>query len=206
MTTILFVRHGQTEWNRESRVQGWAATGLTDRGHEQARALGTWLDGAHSVDRVIASDLERTRLTATGIREAAPSVPEPTCERALRERGFGVYQGFPAEKLAARFPEHDRSKSLLTLPIDPLNGESMTTFIERVEQGWDIVANTVADGETALVVTHGGVLKLLRAMLTDRDRAAALSRDSPPNCSVTEVRLDDDSPSVVSYGTTPWRE
>ena len=205
MTTILFVRHGETEWNRESRVQGWAATGLTERGHEQARALGAWLDGAHSVERVIASDLERTRLTAAGIREAAPSIPEPAYEGALRERGFGVYQGFPAEELAARFPEHDRSKSLLTLPIDPLNGESMQTFVDRVERGWDLVADTVADGETALVVTHGGVLKLLRAMLTDRDREAALSQDSPPNCSVTEVSIGE-SPTVERYGATPWRE
>lgn len=206
MRTVLCVRHGETEWNRESRVQGWAATGLTDRGQEQARALGAWLDETDNVDRVIASDLERTRLTTARVRKAAPSVPEPTYEGALRERGFGVYQGFPAEELAARFPEHDRSKSLLTLPIDPLNGESMQTFVDRVERGWDLVADTVADGETALVVTHGGVLKLLRAMLTDRDREAALSRDSPPNCSVTELRLDGGEPAVVSYGTTPWRE
>lgn len=48
----------------------------------------------------------------------------------------------------------------------------------------------VRHGETALVVTHGGVLKLLRAILTDRDREATLAMDSPPNCSVTEVRLD----------------
>jgi len=205
---LLLVRHGETEWNRESRVQGWAATGLTDRGHEQARALGAWLDREHAVDRVIASDLERTRLTAAGVREAAPSIPEPTFDGSLRERGFGVYQGFPAEELAARFPDHDRSKSLLTLRIAPLNGESFETFVERVERGWDLVTDTVAAGETALVVTHGGVLKLLRAMLTDGDREAALSRDSPPNCSVTEVRLDsaEGEPTLVSYGATPWRD
>jgi probable phosphoglycerate mutase len=203
---LLLVRHGETEWNRESRVQGWAATGLTDRGHEQARELGTWLDRTHSVDRVISSDLERTRLTAAGVRETAPSVPEPTYQGALRERGFGVYQGFLAEELVARFPDHDRSESLLTLRIDPLNGESFETFVERVERAWDLLSSRVQAGETALVVTHGGVLKLLRAMLTDRDRREALSRDSPPNCSVTEVRLEGGEPTLVGYGATPWRD
>jgi probable phosphoglycerate mutase len=205
MTTVLLVRHGETEWNREGRVQGWAATGLTDRGHEQARALGAWLDREHTVDRVIASDLERTRLTAAGVREAAPSVPEPTFDGSLRERGFGVYQGFLAEEVAARFPDHDRSKSLLTLRVDPLNGESFETFVDRVERAWAMLTDSVGANETALVVTHGGVLKLLRAMLTDRDREAALARDSPPNCSVTEVRMGA-PPTVVGYGATPWRE
>jgi probable phosphoglycerate mutase len=206
MTTLLLVRHGETEWNREGRVQGWAATGLTDRGHEQARELGAWLDREHDVDRVIASDLERTRLTAAGVRDAAPSVPEPTFDGSLRERGFGVYQGFLAEEVAARFPDHDRSKSLLTLRIDPLNGESFETFVDRVERAWALLSSSVTDGETALVVTHGGVLKLLRAMLTDGDREAALSRDSPPNCSVTEVRLEGGEATLVGYGATPWRD
>jgi probable phosphoglycerate mutase len=205
MTTLLLVRHGETPWNREGRVQGWAATGLTDRGHEQARALGAWLGSAHSVDRVLASDLERTRLTAAAVREAAAGLPAPTFDPSLRERGFGVYQGFPVAEMADRFPDHDRSKSFLTLDVDPLNGESIAAFLDRVERAWRVVTGAVADGETALVVTHGGVLKLLRATLTDRNPQEALARDSPPNCSVTEVGLDGD-PELVRYGATPWRE
>jgi len=205
VTTILLVRHGETPWNREHRIQGWAATGLTDRGHEQAQALGAWLDGQYDVDRVVASDLKRTRLTAAGVRDAADGVPEPTFEETLRERGFGVYQGFLAEEMVEQFPDYDDSDSILTLPVDPLNGESIDAFLDRVERGWKRMTETVADGETALVVTHGGVLKQLDGMLTDRDRTAALQRPSPPNCSVTEVRLSGDGPSLVRYGATPWR-
>lgn len=205
MTTLLFARHGETPWNREERVQGWAATGLTERGDEQARSLGTWLDGAHNVDRVLASDLERTRVTAATASEAAGGLPDPTFDPALRERGFGVYQGFPAEEIADRFPDHDREKSFLTLDVDPLNGESVGTFLDRVERGWRAATDPVTDGETALVVTHGGVIKLVRAMATDRDPLATLARDSPPNCSVTEIRLED-GPELVRYGATPWRD
>jgi len=206
MSTVLLVRHGETHWNRKSRVQGWAATELTDRGHEQARTLGAWLDHQYDVDRVIASDLERTRQTTAGIREAATGIPDPIFEDTLRERGFGVYQGFLAEELVAQFPEYNTKESLLTLDTDPINGESVGTFIDRVEQGWERVAGTVGDGETALVVTHGGVLKLFRAILTERDRQTTLSQASPPNCSVTEVRFDGGSPALVDYGATPWRE
>ncbi|WP_277542202.1 histidine phosphatase family protein [Haloarcula laminariae] len=205
MTTLLLVRHGETPWNREGRVQGWAATGLTDRGHEQAQALGAWLGAAHTVDRVLASDLERTRVTAATAREAAGGLPEPTLEPSLRERGFGVYQGFPAEEMVDRFPEYDRSNSILTLDVDPLNGESVEAFLDRVERAWQGVTDAVADGETAVVVTHGGVLKLVLGMLTDRQPREALGRASPPNCSVTEVRLDGD-PELIRFGATPWRD
>jgi probable phosphoglycerate mutase len=206
MTTLLLARHGETPWNAESRVQGWAATGLTDRGTAQARALGTWLDRTADIDRVVASDLERTRVTAATIREAADSVPEPTYDGTLRERGFGVYQGFPVAAMVDRFPDHDHDKSILTLPVDPLNGESFETFTARIERGWDRVTEAAGDGETTLVVTHGGVLKYLRGLLTDGEPAASLARDSPPNCSVTTVRLDGATPELVEYGATPWDE
>ena len=205
MTTLLLARHGETHWNREGRVQGWAATGLTDRGREQARALGAWLGGAHTVDRVLSSDLERTRATAATVREAAGELPAPAFESSLRERGFGVYQGFSTEEIAARFPDHDRSQSYLTLDVDPLNGESVAAFLDRVERAWRVVTEAITDGETALVVTHGGVLKTVRAMLTDREPGTTLARDSPPNCSLTEVRLAD-GPELVRFGATPWRD
>ncbi len=205
MTTLLLARHGETPWNREGRVQGWAATGLTDRGDEQARALGTWLGATHTVDRVLASDLERTRVTAATVREAAGGLPTPTFDSSLRERGFGVYQGLLTEEMVDRFPDYDRSKSVLTLDADPLNGESVTDFLDRVERAWQRITDAVANGETALVVTHGGVLKLVRAMLTDRDPLGSLARNSPPNCSVTEVGLDG-TPELLRFGATPWRD
>lgn len=56
MATVLLVRHGETGWNRERRVQGWAPSGLTDRGQEQARAVGRAI-GESAVARIVASDL-----------------------------------------------------------------------------------------------------------------------------------------------------
>ncbi|WP_254272860.1 histidine phosphatase family protein [Haloarcula marina] len=205
MTTVLLARHGETPWNREGRIQGWAATGLTDRGREQARALGEWLSAAYDVDRVVASDLYRTRETAAYLRERARDLPEPTFDRGWRERGFGVYQGFLDEELFARHPDHDPATSVSSLDIDPEGGESVTAFCERVESAWADLRATVGAEETVLVVTHGGPLKALRSVLTDRDRAAALASGSPPNCAVTAVRLGETT-ELLEDGHTAWRD
>ena len=67
-TRVLFVRHGETTWNREGRIQGWASTPLTGRGRDQARATGVLLRD-RGVERVLASDLRRTQETARLLRE-----------------------------------------------------------------------------------------------------------------------------------------
>lgn len=203
--TVLLARHGETPWNRESRVQGWAAAGLTDQGRRQADRLGEWL-ADREIDRLVASDLERTRETTARARSVAGDLPDPSFDRTLRERGFGVYQGFLATELVDRFPDYDGSESLLALPIDPLNGESVGTFLDRVATGWDQLAEETTPDETTLVVTHGGVLKLVRAMVIDGDPETALTRSSPPNCSITEIRLGDGEADLVGYGQRPWRE
>ncbi|MFC7197079.1 histidine phosphatase family protein [Halosimplex aquaticum] len=66
--TLLLVRHGQTTWNRDGRIQGWADSTLTERGREQARALGSHLSAEYDVDRLVASDLRRTRETVGLLR------------------------------------------------------------------------------------------------------------------------------------------
>ncbi|WP_262179503.1 histidine phosphatase family protein [Haloarcula laminariae] len=196
MTTLLLVRHGETPWNREGRVQGWAATGLTDRGHEQAQALGAWLADEYDVDRVVASDLRRTRETTDHLRAAGDGLPDPTVDRAWRERGFGVYQGFLAEELFEREPDHASGDSVSALAAAPEGAEGIDEFCARVESAWAGLRERVDDGETALLVTHGGVVKVVLSLVTGRSRAAALTAHSPPNCSVTEIRLDDGDASV----------
>jgi len=204
MTTVLLARHGETDWNRAGRVQGWAPTMLTDRGRDQARALGKWLTDEYDVGRVVASDLRRTRETTAALREAGDGLPEPTFDRAWRERGFGVYQGFLVEELFERHPDHDPGASVSALDVTPEDAESIDGFCARVESAWaDLRAR--AEGETVLLVTHGGVIKTLLAAVTERSRAATLTAHSPPNCSVTELRLDGADTDLIAEGVTAWR-
>ncbi|MDS0260443.1 histidine phosphatase family protein [Haloarcula sp. S1CR25-12] len=205
MTTLLLARHGETHWNREGRVQGWAPTELTDRGHEQARALGAWLTDEYDVDRVLASDLRRTRETTARIREAGDGLPEPAFDRAWRERGFGVYQGFLATELFERHPDHDPSASVSALDAAPEDAEGPDAFCARVEAAWADLRAAADPDETVLLVTHGGVVKWALSAVTERSRAAAMTAHSPPNCSVTEIRLDGDGGELVAEGVTAWR-
>lgn len=206
MTRVLLTRHGETPWNREGRIQGWAATGLTDRGRREASAMGAWVDDTYDVDRIVASDSERTRRTTANLREAADALPSPSFDASLRERGFGVYQGFLVEDLFERYPEHDPDDSVSSLSADPAHGESVAAFCDRVASAWNSVTAATDPGETTLVVTHGGVIKVLLADLTDRDRAAALTAHSHDNCAVTEIRLDGDDPTLVTEEQTAWRD
>lgn len=205
MTTLLVVRHGQTTWNREGRVQGWAPTDLTDRGREQASALGRWLGDRYSVDRILASDLRRTRETTAELRAAADGLPEAGFDPGWRERGFGVYQGLLTEELFERFPDHDRRDSVSSLDVAPENGERIPEFRRRVQSAWDRATATTRPGETTLVVTHGGAIKVLLGELTDRDPDATLADHSQDNCAVNEFRIDEGA-KLVGEALTDWRE
>ncbi|WP_276273333.1 histidine phosphatase family protein [Haloarcula litorea] len=201
MTRVLVVRHGETDWNRQGRVQGWAPTGLTDRGREQAAALGSWLDG-REIDRVLGSDLRRARETLAVAGETADGLPDPAVDRAWRERGFGVYQGFLAEELFRRTGQTDGT-SVSALDAAPEGGESVDEFVERVTDAWTGLRDRVGDDETVLLVTHGGVVKVLLSVVDGRE--AALDAHSPPNCSVTELRIGESAAELLTEGATPWR-
>ncbi|HEY5099343.1 MAG TPA: histidine phosphatase family protein, partial [Gaiellaceae bacterium] len=95
MTTLLLVRHGETDWNAERRWQGHADVPLNDRGREQARVLAEQLTG-ESIDAIYSSDLSRARDTAdiVGVRLGVPVVVDAD----LREIDVGPIEGMTAEE------------------------------------------------------------------------------------------------------------
>ncbi|MFC6974917.1 histidine phosphatase family protein [Halomicroarcula sp. GCM10025709] len=203
--TVLVARHGETHWNRESRVQGWAPTGLTDRGQEQAAALGEAVAERYAVDRIVSSDLQRTRETTAGVLDGGSDLPDPAFDADWRERGFGVLQGLLAEDLFERYPAHDDGDSVSALPAAPENGETVAGFRDRVRDSWTRLVRTVEPGETTLLVTHGGVIKVLLATVDERSLDAALAAHSQDNCAVNEVRVADDRTTLVAEELTDWR-
>lgn len=198
MSRVVLLRHGETEWNRTGRTQGWAPVPLNDRGREQARAAGEHLATAYDVDRIVASDLERTRETTALVAE---NVDAPvTHDDAWRERHLGVFQGLLGEDLAERFPEfalaeHGREAAERT----PEGGESFVEMRERVVDAWDGLAADV-DGGTVLVVSHGGTIKLLLGSLKGLDVESSVLEQSQSNCGVSGVELPD---RIVRENETP---
>jgi len=203
MPTVLLARHGETTWNRDGRLQGWAPTPLTDRGHEQARALATTVAAEYDVDRVVASDLRRTRQTAAYLADRVGC--EPRYESAWRERDVGRYQGLPRE---AVFEDHDRL-SLVRAGRDavdarPESGESLRDVRERVLAGWDrIVAESDPD-ETVAVVAHGGPLYLVVGAAEGRGIVDAVTEGEQHNCALNELRVTDGTARVVVENRTDF--
>jgi probable phosphoglycerate mutase len=202
----LLVRHGETDWNREGRLQGWAPTPLNDRGREQARRLGVELAAQYDIDRIVASDTTRTRETTAGIRDADIDA-EPEFTPAWRERGLGVYQGFTWGELESRFPAFEYGNGLLALEDEPEGGETLVDLYERVREAWQAVTDN-AEG-TTLVVTHGGPITVVLAMLDGLDIPAAIDRWSINNCAVTEIELPEERivrENELLYETVPPRD
>lgn len=180
MATLVLVRHGETHWNREGRLQGWQDSSLTEQGRQQARDLATRLT-SYDIDRTVVSDLGRARETAAILQEAGVS-PEPTPDAEWRERSLGVYQGQTREEVSERDPEavEDARVALDTTPED---GESLEAFQDRVVGAAESLAGSLADEETALVVTHGGPIRIALIEAEAMPLRASFRDLSPPNCS-----------------------
>ncbi|MGH3072819.1 MAG: histidine phosphatase family protein [Gaiellaceae bacterium] len=145
MTTLLLARHGETDWNRELRIQGSSDIELNDLGRRQAQSLAQELTDVE-LDAVYASDLARARQTAQAV--AATHGLDVRFDARLRERSFGSWEGLTREDIE-EFPPGSRH-----------DGESDDEVRERVLAAInDIVAGHA--GEQVLVVSHGGALNSL---------------------------------------------
>jgi probable phosphoglycerate mutase len=156
-TTILLVRHGETDWNRAGRWQGHADPPLNDRGREQARALVARLADTQ-LDAIYSSDLARARGTAE-IVAAAKGVPV-VADAALREIDVGEWSGLTTAEIERRFPGGFRRH--LDGGDGWERGETHAVMSARIVSATLRLASAHAD-ETVLCVLHGGVIRALLA-------------------------------------------
>jgi probable phosphoglycerate mutase len=182
MTTILLIRHGETEWNRNGRWQGHADIPLSAAGRAQAQALAQRLrqEGAR-FDHLYASDLSRALETAQIIGQELGQPVHPF--RALREVDVGSWSGLTRDEIVDRVP------GAFTTVFHSSDGESQEIFTRRVGEG---LLNLVQrhPGERLAIVTHGGTIRaMLRYLYTLQGMAEA-----PPaqigNTSITEIQLE----------------
>lgn len=192
MTTIVAVRHGETTWNRKQRLQGWAPVQLTDLGREQAGRLGATLTEKFDIDRILSSDLYRTKETVNILREHFDA--SVTFDPAWRERDVGVHQGLPIDEMADRFPEYDLGESgPKAAHRQPESGESLVDVNKRVIERWETIRAECESTETILIVTHGGPIRLLLGHLKDLDIDEAIMEQSQGTCSINEFEFDQET-------------
>jgi len=181
-TRLLLIRHGETQWNAQGRIQGHRDIGLSERGTRQAQLLAQFL-AREDIDVVFASDLSRAHDTARPLAQARGV--DLHIDWRLRERGFGLFEGHTYEEAEANWPNEyaiwRRRDPAYAVP----GGESYLTARTRVFEFLSEILHRHA-GATVAVVTHGGVLDIVyRAAL-------AIPWETPrshilPNASINRV-------------------
>jgi broad specificity phosphatase PhoE len=185
VTTLLLVRHGETDWNRDGRWQGHSDTHLNDVGREQAARVAEELDG---VDVVYSSDLARARETADIVARRLGL--DVHVDERLRERSFGAWEGKTASEIEAEFrAAHARWLAGQGPGAD--DAEPFADFAARVHGFLEDVLARHPD-ETVLVVSHGGSIRVIHALAGGLDYVRD-HRSIPgvPNCTVARYAARD---------------
>jgi glucosyl-3-phosphoglycerate phosphatase len=187
---LILVRHGESTWNAEHRLQGQLDPPLSAAGREQASELRPLVERlAIPADRVVVSDLSRARETADLL-----GLDMGRVDPLWREIDVGEWGGRTAAEVDAESGELTNWRGgRRTAP----GGESWEEFTARIA---DAVDGLLADGGSWIVVCHGGCIRVVTAHLTG---AAPVAIGSPPNASLTTFGLDGERPRLLTYGVLP---
>jgi uncharacterized phosphatase len=180
MTTIYLVRHGETDWNKQHRIQGSTDIPLNDTGRGQAAATGRLL-ARRSWDGIYASPLSRAFETAEIVGEALGLAPKPA--PPLVERGYGDVEGLTGDEIDERFPGET-----------PVPGrETREEVARRVIPAIVAIAER-HPGQSIIIVSHGGVIRTVL-----NEIAPDLPTGPIRNGSVHSVRHTDGSLDLVLF-------
>ena len=197
ITRILAVRHGETEWNRDTRIQGHTDIPLNARGRRQAELLARALRD-EPIAAFYASDLSRALDTAQAVaRLHGKTVGTHT---GLRERCFGRFEGQTWADLEARWPEDAKAWRTRVPDFAPLGGESLQHLRERVVATVEELASR-HPGEQVMMVAHGGVLDILYRAATRLELQAPRSWDLS-NTAVNRLLWSPEGLSLVGWADT----
>ncbi|MXP49326.1 phosphoglycerate mutase GpmB [Pantoea sp. Eser] len=182
MLQVYLVRHGETVWNAERRIQGQSDSPLTEKGEQQAHQVGERVKNL-GITHVIASDLGRTRRTAEIIADACGCVV--TLDPRLRELNMGVLEKRPLDELTA---EEEQWRATLVNGTEGgriPEGESMTEMAARMHQALNACLDLPA-GSRPMIVSHGMALGVLVSTIlglpAHAERCLRLR-----NCSISRV-------------------
>lgn len=167
-TRIVAVRHGETAWNVETRIQGQLDIGLNPKGRWQAGRVAAAL-ADEGIDVIVSSDLARAHDTARAIG-AATGLAVAT-DAGLRERCFGRFEGRTWAEIAEWWPAQSARWRARDPEFAPEGGESLGNFYARVVATAERLAHAHA-GRTIALVAHGGVMDCLYRAAARIDLAA----------------------------------
>jgi broad specificity phosphatase PhoE len=197
VSRILLVRHGQTDWNASGRWQGHEQIPLNPVGEQQAAALGSYLK-TRSVGAIYTSDLVRAQRTAE-IAGAYVGLT-PVVDARLRELHLGVLQGLTRAEIEQRYPEELAGFARDYFGYQVTNGESRSQMQTRALAAFEAAA-AHPDAEEAVLVTHGGTIKVLLLRLFPQIEAVQTAHFN--NTSITTVERNGGGWHLADIGMTP---
>jgi probable phosphoglycerate mutase len=168
-TRILAIRHGETDWNVDTRIQGHLDVPLNETGQWQAQRLARALAAQDTIHAIYSSDLLRAHDTARAIADAT-GTPLST-HPGLRERGFGIFEGKTYVEIECTWPEESVRWRQREPHWAPPGGESLLQVRERITRTLHELATRHA-GEQIVLVAHGGIMDQLYRAATGQDLQA----------------------------------
>jgi probable phosphoglycerate mutase len=196
-TRVIAIRHGETAWNVDNRIQGQLDIPLNAFGREQARRVGEAL-AADDIAAVYSSDLMRAFETAEAV--AGRTGRTIIADVGLRERGFGIFEGMSFKEIEARWPDQSARWRRRDVGFGPEGGEALSDFYARAVACATRLA-AAHPGEAIVLVAHGGVLDCLY-------RAAShIALDAPRswqlgNASINRLLYSPQGFSLVGWSDT----
>ena len=203
-TLFYVIRHGETAYNLEGRMQGQKDICLTEKGELQAQVTASHLAsvlGTNAINKIYSSDLQRAYKTGTLIQERlAPGITVET-RTELREMHFGsLVEGLLKKERKERFPDVEKNvfhKGDIYYKVPP-DGESLYDKYTRTVSVFNEIA-TNNTGQTVLVTTHGGVIDSLYRYVSRIAINERKGNYTPDNCSITVLECE------VVEGVFAWK-
>lgn len=197
MGRLLIVRHGETPWNAEGRLQGHADIDLSEKGRQQAREVAKRLADT-PIDVAYSSDLARAWHTAQIVLDQR-DVPLKSTE-GLRERYYGVFEGLTVEERQAQYPDEFAASLIKDLEFAPPGGETARGTFNRMTGVIGEIKKRHLN-ETVLIVGHGGSLRSAIIALMELPPEATW-RFVMANCSLTVIDTYWDNAVLGLYNDT----
>ncbi|QTN30566.1 histidine phosphatase family protein [Rhodoferax sp. AJA081-3] len=200
-TRIIAIRHGETAWNVETRLQGHLDIGLNVRGQWQAaRAAEALAD--EDIAAIYSSDLSRASATAQAIADKSSRLGarQLRLNNGLRERGFGIFEGQTYAQIASDWPEESKRWRQRDPHFAPHGGETLTQLRDRIAA----TVNTLASqhvGEQIVLVAHGGVMDALYRLATRQTIESPRTWDLG-NAAINRLLWTPDGLSLVGWSDT----
>ena len=200
MKRCYLVRHGQTSWNEENRIQGHSDLPLSPLGEEQAKRLGVFFASRH-LKGIFTSALQRSQQTAQAITAGNGHGVQPIMERGLAEIHLGAWEGLTPEEVDAQYQGAYQQWKVRPSTVSIPNAEPLEAFRARVRRTLERLIEQFDDGEY-VIVSHGGVIAAVLADTLGADFDLLLRRLRLDNAGITALEFATPLPHVLWINAT----